>query len=694
MNQYLVFAILGLGAGALFATLAQGIVLTYRGSGVIDLSAGAVAMYTAYTFAGLREGLLMIPPLPNPLALIEGVDGWFGGHLRLPRWPTMIHLYGGPMSTIPAVIVSAAIALLLGYIVHFLVYKRLRNAPPLGKTIASVGVLLTLQAIVILRFSTDNLAVPASLPSGTVTIGHATVPENRFILAAIAVCIAIVLTVIFRFTRMGLATRAASENEKGAILLGLSPNRLAAGNWMVSSLVSGTVGVLFASITGLNPNDYVLYVIPALGAALVAGLESFGIAAVVGILIGCAESITVLLQGNYSWFPRSGAETGIPFIIIILAMIIRGQNLPSRATLAKVRLPASPEPKRVMPVTAVLAVVAIVGLIFLPYSLRGAIDNTLIGAIVGLSYVVVVGFAGQVSLVQVGFAGLTAILMTRLAGDIGIPFPISGIIAVACAFIAGLIVGLPALRVRGVQLAVLTLGAGYVFENMALDSQSVVRPTDASNSVPVPEIFGFHFGINGSFPFGATGSPSASFGIFLLIITLLCFAAVIKLRRSDLGRAFLAVRSNERAAAALGVNVAAVKLIAFAIAAALAGVAGVLDAYQFQGVTASPYVAIASVSALAIAYLGGISTPAGAVWAGVLATGGLGFEIVQLVAHLGQYELLVSGVGLVLTAVMNPEGIAGVMRQTGEQVRRLRGRFSQGGTPAQPSPPRRATVDA
>jgi ABC-type branched-subunit amino acid transport system permease subunit len=663
VNNYLLFILLGLGAGALFATLAQGIVLTHRGSGVINLANGAIAMYIAYTYAGLRTGELMIPPLPNPLALIEGIAGWFGDRVRLPRWPTFIHL-SGPMGAVPAVLCAAAISILLGLVVHFLVYRPLRHASPLGKTIASVGVLLTLQAVIVLRFGTANLVVPSSLPTGSVRFGHSVVPENRLILAGIALVIAVLLTAMFRFTLVGLATRAASENEKGAIFLGLSPRRLAVVNWVMSSLVSGVVGVLFSSITGLNPTDYVLFVIPALGAALLARLESFVVAAVAGLLIGCAESVTVVLQKNYTWFPKVGAATAIPFIVIIAAIIIRGNKLPTRATAAKILLPASPEPGRVLPTAAVLTVLTLLGLIFLPYDLRGALDNSLIGAIIGLSFVVVVGFAGQISLFQMGIAGVAALLMTRLAGDLGIPFPFPIILSALAAMAGGVIAGLPALRVRGVQLAVLTLAAGYVFENMVLDSTSFLRPTDGNGSVPPPELLGFHFGVNGSFPFGSHGSPNASFGIFLLFLTVGCFALVTHLRRSDLGRQFLAVRSNERAAAGLGISVAIIKLLAFALAALLAGLAGGLQAYEFQGVIASPYIAIASVSALAIAYLGGISTVSGAAWAGVLTTGGFGFRILERLTHLGQYEPLIAGAGLVLTAVLNPNGVAGAMRQT------------------------------
>jgi branched-chain amino acid transport system permease protein len=308
------------------------------------------------------------------------------------------------------------------------------------------------------------------------------------------------------------------------------------------------------------------------------------------------------------------------------------------------------------------------GLVFLPFDLRGALINSLIGSVIALSLVVIVGFAGQISLMQMTLAGLAGLFMTRLSGTWGVPFPLDGAIAIAVAGLVGIVVGLPALRIRGVQLAVLTLGAAYAVERMVFANPSILRAVDVSGSVKPPSLFGFHFSVNGSFPIGSRGAPNATFGLFLLVAVAFAFVVVIALRRSDLGRQWLAVRANERAAAGLGINVAAAKLTAFAIASCLAGAAGVLTAYQFQGVGAAPYVALASVAVLATAYLGGIGTVSGAVVAGTLAIGGLSFRLLDRILHLGKYELLISGIGLLVTAVMNPEGIAGVIRVTTERI--------------------------
>lgn len=672
MTQYFLFFLLGLGGGALFATMAQSAVLTFKGSGVINIAVGGMAMYVAYTYAGLREGRLMVPPLPNPLAIVEGVAGWFGAHLDLPSWPSFVH-FSSPVASPTAFAVSIAVAALLGLVAHLLIFKPLRDAPPLAKTVASTGLLLVLQAICILRFGTANIQVKAMMPGKVVHVAGSAVPLNRFLLLGIAVVISVVLTIVFKRTRIGWAVRAAAENQNGAILVGLSPNTLAALTWITGTVIAGAVGVLYASIVGVNPTSFILFAIPALGAALVARMESFTIAAVAGVLIGCAVSITIPLQLNHSWFPRTGAAEGLPFLVIIVAMIARGRGLPDRATATKIRLPESPEPRNVLAGFGVLLPIVAAGLIFLPFDLRGALINSLVGAVLALSFVVIVGFAGQISLMQMALAGVAALMMTRLSGQWGIPFPLDGVLAVVVASVVGVIVGLPALRIRGVQLAILTLGAAYAIERMVFSNPSYLRATDASGSVHAPSLFGFHFSVNGSFPIGSKGSPNATFGLFLLAVVSFAFLLVIRLRRSDLGRQWLAVRSNERSAASLGINVAAAKLSAFAVAACLAGAAGVLTSYQFQGVTPSPYVALASVSILATAYLGGIGSVSGAVVAGTLAIGGLSFRILDRIVHLGKFELLISGVGLVFTAIMNPEGIAGVFRATFAQLRTRRG---------------------
>ena len=154
------------------------------------------------------------------------------------------------------------------------------------------------------------------------------------------------------------------------------------------------------------------------------------------------------------------------------------------------------------------------------------------------------------------------------------------------------------------------------------------------------------------------------FGIFLVVIALVLALAVVNIRRSSTGRRTLAVRSNELAASAVGINVGRVKLQMYAVSSFIAGVGGCLIAYRFGGVSDASFGTVASLTALAVAYLGGITCVSGAVTAGITATAGVAFfGVGEITGSLGEWEVFIGGALLILTAILNPEGIAGGIRQ-------------------------------
>jgi branched-chain amino acid transport system permease protein len=148
-----------------------------------------------------------------------------------------------------------------------------------------------------------------------------------------------------------------------------------------------------------------------------------------------------------------------------------------------------------------------------------------------------------------------------------------------------------------------------------------------------------------------------------LVVTLIVCLAVVNLRRSTTGRRMLAVRSNEAAAAAAGIDVVRVKLTAFAIASFIAGLGGALLAYQAGGrLSPQGFAALQSLNLLAVAYLGGIASLGGAVLAGLTILGGVVTVFTEKVVHVGPWQELASGLGLILVAVMHPTGVAGTLR--------------------------------
>src|SRR5690606_316504 len=135
----------------------------------------------------------------------------------------------------------------------------LRTAPPVAKAVASIGVMLFVQALLAVRVGTTPVSVKAILPSGALSLGGARIPVDRLWFAAVILALAVAITLLYRWTRFGLATRAAAESEKGALVTGLSPERIAFGNWALSTMVAGLSGILIAPIVPLIPVSYTLF---------------------------------------------------------------------------------------------------------------------------------------------------------------------------------------------------------------------------------------------------------------------------------------------------------------------------------------------------------------------------------------------------------------------------------------------------
>lgn len=661
---YLTFIILGLGAGAMYAGITLGVILAYRGSGVVNFAHGAMALFIAYLFYALNtNGQLVIPPLPNPLSLVEGILGWFGVQVDLWDIPTEITVSDGGMNGWLAGVICLAIAVLLGWLIHVLIFRPLRTASPLTKVVASVGLMLLLQSIVLIRFGPDAIATNPMLPSDVITAGTLVIPMDRIWLVAGAVVLTILLAAMFKFTYVGLATRAAAENERAATLIGLSPNRLAGFNWMLSSFVAGLAGIVFSSISGLNPTDYVLMIIPALGAALIARFTSFTVGAIAAFGIGVLQSVILPIQSQFTWIPSAGLSAGVPFVVIAITMLVMGVGLPTRASAITFKLPRATRPSHPWRMTVILGVIAAAMIIFLPFDWRAGVINTLAAIVVAASLYVLVGLAGQVSLMQMAIVGMSTLAMTRTAGDWGLPFPVSPLLAIAVGTLFGVVTGLFSFRVRGVELAVLTLSAAWAFEAMVLGNIDILRETDERGAIPSPTIFGFDFGPNVEFPFGAGGTPGAWFGLFVLVVAIACTSLVIWLRNNKLGLRFLAMRSNERAATALGINLRVNKILAIAVSSAIASVAGVLAGYRFTGLSISQYAALTSVLALTTAFLGGISMISGVIVAGAAATGAIVTVFMNKIVDYGDVEIFVAALLLIIVAVQQPEGIAGFNEQ-------------------------------
>jgi branched-chain amino acid transport system permease protein len=655
MDQVLLFALLGLGSGALIAGIALAVVLTYRGSGIINIATGGVAMLAGYSFWSLRTGE-----------------------------------FGTEFGTAPALLITLVVTLVIGALIELIAFRPLRNAAPLAKLVSSLGVLLIAQASMVLAFGTTQKPQPSIFPSDTVEVFDSVVPVDRFILAGIVIAVAIALAALYRWTRFGLATRAASENELSALLGGLSTNELSMVNTLLASVVAGAVGVLAASVTQLDAISLPLQVVPALAAALLARLTSFGIACAVGLTIGIVNS-EIDYFSTMSWFPTDkgvpmpGVKELIAFLIIITAMFLRGAALPTRGELIEQRLPEVPKPERLLAPAVILSIACAVALVVLPFDFRQALINSMIGTVMALSLVVITGFVGQISVVQLSLAGVAGFTVSHLAVDAGIGFPLAPIAGAGAAVLLGLLTAVSALRVRGVALAVVTLGAAVAIVQFGFINQTWGGGPTGS-PVPQPHLFGLHLGPQSPFR-GLDGSlPSPVFGWVVLAVTVSMCLLVASVRRGNLGQRMLAVRSNERAAAAAAVDVRHVKLVAFGIAAFIAGMAGTLYAYNFGSVSASRFDALTALGLIAFAYAGGITLVSGAVFAGLISTEALlPHAMDKWLGVSGNWFLLFGGVILIFTLIQHPEGVAGAFYKRLHRNRKSRERGPSGRLEAAPA---------
>jgi ABC-type branched-subunit amino acid transport system ATPase component/ABC-type branched-subunit amino acid transport system permease subunit len=397
--------------------------------------------------------------------------------------------------------------------------------------------------------------------------------------------------------------------------------------------------------------------VAGLGAALLGGFTSFPLTLLGGLIIGVGETMASHYGNDIERWLHQDQIAGLnrmpAFLVIFLVVVVRGRGLPLRSHLAE-RLPRLGSGQVSVP-GVLLGAGIVAALLF------GVMDDswaraTFISLAVGvmvLSIVVLTGYAGQISLAQWAFAGIGALLAGRLFRA-DVPVELAIVLGVLLTIPVGLIFALPALRTRGVNLAVVTLGLGFLVSQVVFANPAYLgRSLDGGTRIGKVKLFGIAV--------DAKDHPHAWAAVSLVIFVLLALM-VANLRRSRTGRRLLAVRTNERAAASLGISVFGVKLYAFAVSAALAAVAGILTGFRRTVITyEADYNVFASINSLGYAVIGGLGYVLGAVFAAPNAVGGLGTRVVEDWIGLGAYWDLILGSLLVFVIlILHQNGIADV----------------------------------
>ncbi|WP_433189984.1 ABC transporter permease subunit [Actinoallomurus sp. CA-150999] len=627
MTQLWTFIIVGLTAGGAYALTAIGVVTIYRGSGVLNFAHGAIGMAGTYAFWEFYE---------NGAAT--------HGLFSLARWPV-----GAAMA------VGIGAGAVIGLLAYLLVMYPLRNASELARVIATLGMLLIVQNVALLFYSSETTVIPRFLGRGSFRLFGAPFRYDSATVLVVVIVLAIGLTLLFRYTRLGLSATALQVQPVAAATLGISPHPAGIITWTLGGALAASAGILVVPAIGLSPTQLTLLINYALAASLVAKFRNYFLTVAVALAMGIAESVMIYYNVP-DW-----VRLMTPFAVILIALIAGGTAVPGRG-FAESRLPQVGS-GRLQPVpTAIWMGVAVFAALGFGNGWSISVANAAIAALVSLAIVIVTGYAGQISLATYAFMGIGAMVGAHAVASWGLGYPMTIVLGTLGGGLAGLLLGLPAIRVRGIDLTVTTLVFSIVIANTVFISAVFIGNDGFSGIVvPTPKLFGLNLD---------PGVHPARFTILCLAALLLVGLGIANLRRSAAGRRLLAVRANERGAAALGISVGGAKVAAFALGGAIAGLAGSLAVFRSRTVTFAEFDVFKSIFALAFTIVSGVGYVAGAIYAGVISAGGpISYLFHGVSSKVDLILAIASGLLVVQIMLQNPDGMIPLFRRQAGWVR-------------------------
>ncbi|MFG3225722.1 ABC transporter permease [Kitasatospora sp. NPDC048194] len=640
-------ALAGLTVGSAAALSGIGLVVCHRATGALNIAQGAQAMAIAYL---LRDLVV--------------VRHW-------PIWPAVACCL---------LVVAPALGVLLDVLVHRPLQRR--GAGPAETMVAGLGVFVLLIGVAVLLWGSAPLAGAPS-PFGGAPIrlpgGHPLRPDTVAQLAAILV-LGLAVAATTRWTRFGLRLRAVVDDRRLAALTGVDADRVSAAGWAFGTFTAGLVGVALAPYLLLDPYGLPLLVMETMAVAVAARLRSLPVAVAVGLGLGIAQAELTRLRPSGQLLPLVEAVQSNLFVVALLvAALLAGPRItgePGAAAPLAARHPGtgpggggsgtgrgggSGTGRGGRGGGGRLAVAVCLVLLLLPFGFRGNDLRSALAvpalALVLLSVVVVTGYGGQISLGQAGYAGLgslgTALLMSgRIPGLPPLPAVPALLLAVLATAPLGLLTGWPAIRRRGLALALVTFAVGTAM------SRFVFEQPYATTGLVLDR------------PSFLTGDRA--FYLAELLLLGLGLLAVRGLHRGRTGRALTAMRDHEAGAVAAGVDVPGLKLLAFTAGAALAALGGGLMGMAGRAFDAASFDPVRGLLWFAAVVVAGADSALGAVLAAALLIG-LDAGTVAGVSAVA--------VGALAAAIGRlPGGLTALPRRRGP---------GRGSTPAPPLPPSR-----
>ena len=598
--------LLGTIIGLTYGLLAVGIVLIYRTNRIINFAHGQIGAFGSAFFG---------------VAAVK----W-----HIPYWVAF------PIALVVAAATGAA--------AETGVVRRLRNAPRLMSIVATLGVgqfLVIFAAIINSTASAGALyPQPSWLPAFNVGALRVTPSYSGMLILSPLFVLAIAL--FLKRSRFGLAMRAAAANPDAARMSGIFASRMSTLAWAIAGALSAFTAILTAPTQGVISGDSFgpALLLRAMTAAVIGRMQSLPIALAAGVGLGILEQ---LLLWNY---PQSGLVEVTMFVIVLVALLLqrkRGGRDEEKGSWAAVQ-GLRPIPDKLQDLWAVRAlgpsvtIVIITVLAILPLFITNSLSVTFTGiiafAIVGLSIGVLTGLGGQLTLGQFAVAAIGAVVSYHVSSRIG-NFPLALFLAGLGAGVVSVVIGLPALRIRGLMLTVTTLGFALAAPVWLL-TQPWMLGDGRDPGRPI--------GLNGPLDTGR------SYYYFALVLFVLSLALARNIRRSGFRRLLVATRDNEDNARAFTVRASLVKLQSFLIGGFIAGIGGATYGHSLSTISAGTFPPSASIDVVVMTVLGGVSALIGPVLGAVWV---LGLPLL----NVGNIGLAATTFGALLLILWKPGGL-------------------------------------
>ena len=617
MSEFLAFTVIGIVAGSTYAIAASGLVLTYATSNVFNIAHGAVGMVMTFLYweVSVNQG-----------------------------WPVWVAL--------PFVLLVAAPA--FGLFLERVMMRRLTDAPVAISLVVTVGLLVACIGAAEVIWPPAGRNILEFFPGKGVELGSVRVTVHQIITFAVAGGVALGLYVLLNRTRTGTAMRAVVDNRELLALHGARPSVLSGLSWAMGSSLAALAGILIAPQLTLGYVELTLLVVSAYAAAMVGRLKNLPKTFLGALLLGLLTSYG---QWVVQYIPKDvvdssgglvqGTRVALPTLFLLAVMLVMPHEKLRVGRLSGTTLPRLPSWRKTLVWSGVFLVAV--------YELTGTLseaDTSRFGqalclSLIMLSLVLLTGYGGDVSLCQMSFVGVGAIITARTFHGIT---PVSVVSAFLVTAAVGVLVAVPALRLRGLYLGLGTMAVAAAMDNM-------VFPT---------KLLGFKF-FQGSITITRPHLLRTERAMVMAVAVTFVLTAmvVLAIRRGKYGRFLLASRDSQAACATLGFSTTTVRVLVFAVSAGLAGVAGVLYTGMRVSVGSDDFTYFKSLPILLFAAVAGLTSVSGAL------LGGLFYGTLPIIADRWPsqaplaYIVLLGGI---LALGGNPNGLVHQLFSAGRRV--------------------------